>query len=60
VESNTTIPEGRVSLRYEFEPTGKPDLAKGMGAPGRAQLYIANKPVGELAGSASGGIRARR
>jgi arylsulfatase A-like enzyme len=48
VESNETIPEGRVSLRYEFEPTGKPDLAKGMGAPGRAQLYIANKLVGQV------------
>jgi len=34
------IPAGRHQLRFEFEPTGKPDFAHGKGAPGRAQLYI--------------------
>jgi len=48
VESNTTMPEGKVSLRYEFEPTGKPDLKTGKGAPGKAQLYIDKKLVGEM------------
>jgi hypothetical protein len=27
-------------LRFEFEPTGKPDLPHGRGAPGRLQLYV--------------------
>nr|MDA8324153.1 arylsulfatase [Actinomycetota bacterium] len=31
---------GRHRLRFEFEPTGEPDLASGRGAPGRAQLYV--------------------
>jgi arylsulfatase len=34
-------------LRFEFEPTGKPDIPKGKGAPGRAQLYINGKLVGQ-------------
>lgn len=46
VASSEAIPTGEVSLRYEFEPTGKPDLSKGMGAPGQGQLYINNKLVG--------------
>lgn len=47
VESRGKVPEGKVQVRYEFEPTGKPDLAKGKGAPGKAQLYINEKLVGE-------------
>ena len=35
LESSEDVPEGKVKLRYEFEPTGKPDIAKGKGAPGR-------------------------
>jgi arylsulfatase len=34
------LPAGRHQLRFEFEPTGKPDFAAGKGAPGRAQLYV--------------------
>jgi arylsulfatase len=34
------LPVGRHQLRFEFEPTGKPDLAQGKGSPGRAQLYV--------------------
>jgi hypothetical protein len=30
-ESTEAVPEGRVELRFEFEPTGKPDVAKGKG-----------------------------
>ena len=41
------VPEGKCELRFEFEPTGKPDVAKGKGAPGRAQLYINGKLVGQ-------------
>ena len=48
VSSNVDVPEGAVTLRYEFEPTAPPDLARGMGAGGRGQLYI----DGELVGNA--------
>ena len=34
------LPPGRHQLRFEFEPTGKPDFAQGKGSPGRAQLYV--------------------
>ena len=47
VESKDAVPEGRHKLRFEFETTGKPDIAKGKGAPGRAQLYIDGKLVGQ-------------
>ena len=48
VPSGDPVPEGRHKLRFEFEPTGKPDFAAGPGAPGRAQLCI----DGQLAGQA--------
>ena len=47
VESNIPVTEGRHKLRFEFELTGKPDVAKGKGAPGRGQLYIDGKLVGQ-------------
>ncbi len=40
VSASEPVPAGRHRLRFEFEPTGSPDLAAGRGAPGRAQLYI--------------------
>jgi arylsulfatase A-like enzyme len=46
-ESKDKVPEGRHKLRFEFEPTGKPDIAKGKGMPGKAQLYIDGKLAGE-------------
>ncbi len=48
VSSTEEIPEGEVSLRYEFEPTGEPDIRSGKGTPGRSQLYINDKLVGDL------------
>jgi arylsulfatase A-like enzyme len=48
VSSPDAVPEGRHQLRFEFEPTGKPDFAAGKGSPGRAQLYV----DGQLAGQA--------
>jgi len=48
VESGDAVPEGKSMLRYEFEPTGKPDFANGKGAAGRAQLYIDGKLVGQV------------
>ena len=48
VSSTEEIPEGKVTLRYEFEPTGEPDIRSGKGTPGRSQLYINGKLVGDL------------
>jgi arylsulfatase A-like enzyme len=47
VQSSDSVPEGKSTLRYEFEPTGKPDIAKGKGTPGHARLYINDKLVGQ-------------
>jgi arylsulfatase len=47
VESDATVPVGRHRLRVEFEVTGKPDIPHGKGAPGRGQLYIDDKLVGQ-------------
>lgn len=46
-KSKTDVPEGRHRFRFEFEVTGKPDIAKGKGTPGKAQLYIDDKLVGQ-------------
>lgn len=48
VQSVKEIPEGRHELRYEFEVTGKPDILKGKGVPGRGQLYIDGELVGQV------------
>ncbi|PPJ61545.1 arylsulfatase [Cuspidothrix issatschenkoi] len=48
VESRSSVPAGRHQLRFEFKVTGQPDLAKGKGTPGRAQLYIDEKLVGQI------------
>jgi hypothetical protein len=40
VSAANPLPAGRHQLRFEFEPTGQPDLAHGKGSPGRAQLYV--------------------
>ncbi len=40
-------PGQRHDLRFEFEVTGPPDFANGKGTPGRAQLYIDGKLVGQ-------------
>jgi Sulfatase len=47
VVSTADVPEGKVSLAYEFEKTGEPDFKTGKGAAGKAQLYINKKLVGE-------------
>src|SRR4051794_36367896 len=46
VESEDEVPPGKHELRFEFEPTGQPDLANGKGAPGRLQLYVDGRLVG--------------
>ena len=40
VTSEADVPAGKHELRFEFEPTGEPDLPHGKGAPGRLQLYV--------------------
>ena len=47
VSSREAVPEGRHELRFEFEPTGKPDITRGLGTPGRAQLYVDGELVGQ-------------
>jgi hypothetical protein len=47
VASDATIGDGKHELRVELEPTGKPDLANGKGAPARAQLYVDGKLAGQ-------------
>jgi arylsulfatase len=46
VSSAEAVPEGRHRLRFEFEPTGAPDMATGKGASGRFQLYVDGSLVG--------------
>jgi arylsulfatase len=48
VASGQVLQPGKHELRFEFEPTGQPDMAHGKGAPGRLQLYV----DGTLAGNA--------
>jgi arylsulfatase len=48
VESVKEIPKGAQQLRFEFEVTGKPEILKGKGAPGHAQLYIDGALVGQI------------
>ncbi|MBV9095984.1 MAG: arylsulfatase [Streptosporangiaceae bacterium] len=40
VSAPEPLPSGRRQLRFEFEPTGDPDILHGKGSPGRAQLYV--------------------
>ena len=47
VSSPEPVPAGAHELRFEFEPTGEPDLPKGRGAPGRLQLYVDGTLVAE-------------
>ncbi len=47
VSTPEPLPTGAHQLRFEFEPTGQPDLAQGRGAPGRLQLYVDGTLAGE-------------
>ena len=48
VSSESVVPEGRHTLRFEFEPTGPPDFTVGKGSAGRFQLYLDGDLVGAL------------
>jgi arylsulfatase A-like enzyme len=45
VRTDSDIPGGRHFLSMEFEPTGKPDLAKGKGVPGIVRLFVDGKEI---------------
>ena len=47
VSAPDALPAGRHELRFEFEPTDKPDIAHGKGSPGRAQLYLDGKLIAQ-------------
>ena len=47
VSSPEPVPAGAHALRFEFQPTGGPDLPAGKGAPGLLQLYVDNALVAE-------------
>ena len=46
--SDVELTPGKHELRYEFEPHGQPDPAKGHGMPGSFQLYIDGTLAGDL------------
>lgn len=46
VSSDDTLQPGKHSLRYEFAPTGPPDLQAGKGTPGVAKLFVDGNQVG--------------
>jgi arylsulfatase A-like enzyme len=48
LESSEPLPEGKSQLRYEFEPTGKPEIAKGKGTPGHGKLFVNDQLVGQF------------
>jgi arylsulfatase len=68
IASKQSISQGKATLRFEFEPTGKPDIAKGKGTPGRGLLFINDQFAGQLdfpytiplAIGISGGLRVGR
>jgi arylsulfatase len=47
VESGDEVPDGTLCIRFEFEATGRPDMAQDIGAPGVGRLYFDERLVGE-------------
>lgn len=48
ITSDRDVPEGDVTLVYEFEVTGEPDIRSGKGAPGTGKLFINGQQVGAV------------
>ena len=47
VASSQPLPAGRHIISFQFEPTGKPDFAKGKGTHGKVTLLVDGKSIGE-------------
>ena len=47
IESKEPLPEGEAEIRFQFQPSGEPELAQGKGVPGKASLFVNGKQVGE-------------
>ena len=47
IAADTPVPHGRHELRFEFEPTGAPDLKHGKGSPAHIQLFVDGALAGE-------------
>jgi arylsulfatase len=47
IQSDRPVPDGEHILSFEFTPTGKPDFAKGKGAPATIELFIDGQPAGQ-------------
>jgi arylsulfatase len=48
ITSDVDVPEGDITLVYEFEVTGEPDIRSGKGAPGTGKLFINGRQVGSV------------
>ena len=48
VRADGKVPAGDHILSFEFEPTGKPDIAKGRGAPGTITLLVDGDPIANI------------
>jgi arylsulfatase len=46
VSSTAPLPEGNMTLRYQFEPTGAPDFGRGHGPGGNCLLFVDDELVG--------------
>lgn len=46
IRSGSAVPEGKHMLRFEFEITGAPDLARGTGSPGNGRFFVDDELVG--------------
>jgi arylsulfatase len=48
IDADDKLPEGDLTIVYEFEVTGKGDSSKGNGAPGTGSLYVNGEKVGAV------------
>jgi arylsulfatase len=48
IDDSNALPTGDVTVLYEFEVTGKPELRSGKGAPGTGKLFVDGNQVGSV------------
>lgn len=46
IVASDPLPEGKSTVRWQFQVTGPPDFKKGTGAPGSGKLFVDNRLVG--------------